>query len=229
MKITKKPAFTLTEIVVMLLVLAVSITMAANLLAGSTDTTGGNRNNLLAENLANEALDAAQNLIYTNILLYGAENAEDCWIVYTQNVEFAENCIGNEIIPTLESPPVHGRLQRNYQEPNLHWQLSEPASELDLSQERPGNEFYHLYRKKITSDPQSPLATTEYYDYQQANNTTASPFYRSVTFTPSQNNVDQVLNEVDISVSVQWYEGRRLRQINKTVTANRENILTGNL
>lgn len=218
--LTKKRAgLSLTEVVVMVMIVAMTITMATSLLISTIQTTQSNRNSVVAENLAVEAVDATYNLIQTNILRYGRENITECWFVYTQNVPFADACIGQEILTSGAGNQISGRLTRAYDVPDLHWQYSNSLAPLDLSQpEFVSNDQYRLYEVKL--DPSSEfLGNTIYYSHAQPEGATISPFYREIVYRAVDNGAAQ-LDEIEFEVKVQWLENDRVRSVQKTGSIN---------
>lgn len=211
------------EVLIALFVVSLAIVVALNLLLSTTDLTTANRNFLVAENLADEGIEAIYNLIATNIIKYGIENSESCWLTYPTDVNkqlfTADQCENNQIV-NINSPTLaDSYLLRDYSSLDLHWDLDRLAnSTLNLEDDPENAKSFLLYTSQLDdTDPDSTIKT--YYTSEETNNTPSS-FYRSITLT-----LDPILtNEVTAQVKVQWREANRVRQVEKAVTYNRDNF-----
>ncbi len=212
----------LIEVIAAMVIVVISISLAANLLLNSTDSTNINRDYLLAENLASEAQEAVANMFYSNIIKYGTGNLRDCFLTYqtASNGEYflAEECENNLILDpvanrlSVESIPV-----RNYETTDLHWDISRDVqTNLDLTDPNLDPQPFRLYKKQIDND-------NYIYTYEIAGNT-ASPYYRSVSLTTT---ADQPLT-VEIVAKVQWNDGNKIHTVTAKNSLAANDLITAN-
>lgn len=206
----------LIEVIAAMVIVVISISLAANLLLNSTDSTNINRDYLLAENLASEAQEAVTNMLYSNIIKYGTGNLKACFLAYqtaSNGAYFlAEECENNLILdPVVNRLSVESIPVRNYETTDLHWDISRDVqTSLDLADPNLDPQPFRLYKKRIDND-------NYIYTYEIADNT-PSPYYRSVSLTTT---VDQPLT-VEVVAKVQWNDGNKIHSVTekKSLTAN---------
>lgn len=210
----KRSGESLIEIVVAMVVISISVTIAINLLISSNDSTNLNRNYLLGDNLANEGIEAVYNMVYTNVIRYGTENIDDCWLVYHGDF-FADECDENQIVSIPDARLiVESYLTRGYSQPDLHWELDDRTNEtLDLAGAPAGAETFRLYRADFDE-------IDSYYYTNEVDGNRPSFYYRSIKLE-----IDPVIpDEVTVTARVQWQGASKVDQIEKSITISKANF-----
>lgn len=199
----------LLEAIIAVFVVTTSVTVALSVLTTNVDTTAANKQFLIADNLALEAIEAGNNIIQTNYLRFGVDVNSNCWLVFPQANVNNDQCDTSLIVEEVD-PDYEGQLQRKYDNtargPQLKWQLSEIERTLDLAQGDEANKMFTVYEAKL------PNLGSTYYTNESTDN--PSGFFRSIRFE----RIDQ--KTVNLIAKVQW------RQRGRIVTVTKKRTLT---
>lgn len=213
--LSKKPAFTLPEVLVSISILVLVIFSATSLLVSAIRSNTQNVNTLIAYGLAQEGLEAARNVRDSNWLLGAKFSGE----VGTQNVK-----IWGAAFPSFpEDQTIHYyRIERLHPETNLTinptlsqlstfapWSLEDITVDTDFD--------YGTYAK--TRLYKQADESSGFSGYSHSNGSEETPFHRFVMVTPiaytSSSNglpVNKFL-KMRVTSVVQWKESGRDKEV----------------
>ncbi len=188
----------LAEALVAVTTLIAGVVAVSTIINNAISATVVSKDYLVAENLANEAVESIKIIRDTNIMKW-PQFMNDCWLVANPSaVNDPASCRNNWV-----------RVNANYlsTKNNSKWALvvSSQQSDLNLGGQLNAQGAYRLYLKTMGQAP------NQYTTYLHAAGA-ASKFYRSVKA------ISVNANSADFEVKVQWLDGVKVREIIRSYT-----------
>ncbi len=193
----KKCGFALAEVLITLAALTTTVIVLGVITNNALSTTNLSKDYLVAQNLVTEGVEAVKNLRDTNWLIY--PDKKQCWLTLVANCTTQGPNNNSNYIIVLSNGVL---------------KLFKPSGDnpLDLDSSDLSNKTpYRLYIKN-----------SQYVGYPAPySGAITSKYFRSIKFISiTDTDADNVTDYVTIEVKVQWKDGAKTKEINKTITLN---------
>lgn len=195
-------AESLVEAIAAIAMLIVVIAPASTLFVSSSNTTYGNRSDLVAAALAEEGIEIMRNFRDTNLLRFSSK-AEECWNTKPEHAVL-DTC-GNA--PNLIAADEKYKLNLNRND--FSWTLAAATADaLNANLGGMNDGFFRLYL-----DP-----TTKLYSHDTSG-ATASPFYRdlNISYVDIDTPADGINDAMKVIVRVLYIRGGGVRTVKRAV------------
>ncbi len=193
-----KDGIVMTEALMAVALMASAVIITGAIIESTVSTTKQSRDYAIAQNLANEAISAVENIINSNSIIY--PNDDDCWLNYTTNGECESVIVGYNYVPILSD----GR-----------WFLkSLTQNDLNLRISASSNENFRVITEELKSvNTEGQGFIFPMYSHNSDGN--KSSFYRSIKVL----NFDS--SSMNFVVTVQWMDRSIVRNYSSIYTVFR--------
>lgn len=194
----------LAEALVAVTTLIAGVVAVSTIINNAVSATAISRDYLVAENLANEAIESVKIIRDTNLMMW-PQYATQCWLVaYPSDPLLNPGADGSGCAAKL----IVNNTNYLSMENGGKWKLAVSAAggDLNLSGIVNAQAPYRLYLKTFNPGP------SQYVKYVHIAGNPVSKFYRSVKTTDIQ------AGSAAFEVKVQWLDGTQVREIKRNYT-----------